>query len=245
MRILALETSSKHSSVALLDATRTLLATSSPDFAHNAKLATSGSSSLLVPMIDASLKKIGWKPADIELVAMPIGPGSFTGLRVGVVTVKALAYVNNPSVVGVNTLEVIAAQTLKYCTDAGVKNPRKVCVAINAQRQQLFCENFESETVWSVQSLSKTTIEDRGDWLDRLDQESLVTGTGCKLLRDELGQRQAKQGFQIADESVWAASAESVGRVGFAHYQNGRRDDPWKIEPVYYRPSAAEERLQK
>ena len=77
-------------------------------------------------------REVGWKPGEVQLIAVTVGPGSFTGLRIGVSTAKALAYALATPLIGVNTLEVILRQA-----PAGL--PRLQAV-LDAQRYELFAE---------------------------------------------------------------------------------------------------------
>ncbi|MCA9264481.1 MAG: tRNA (adenosine(37)-N6)-threonylcarbamoyltransferase complex dimerization subunit type 1 TsaB, partial [Planctomycetales bacterium] len=102
LKVLALETSSFHGSVALLDGQMLLASRALPDDSRSAES--------LAPTIREVLTSVGVTPRAIELVAVTVGPGSFTGLRVGVTTAKTFAYAVSAAVVGVNTLEVLANQ---------------------------------------------------------------------------------------------------------------------------------------
>src|SRR5438445_3979806 len=101
MRMLAIETATPTQSVALLDDDR-LLAEES----YDAKGSRGG---LLLPTVDHVLRKAGVAAKDLDAVAVSIGPGSFTGLRVGLATAKGLALGTGATVVGVSTLEALAA----------------------------------------------------------------------------------------------------------------------------------------
>ena len=102
MRILALETSLQGGSIALLEADQLAWQTDLPTDKRTAQT--------LVPAIREALENLGWSSRDVELVAVASGPGSFTGLRIGVTTAKVFAYAAGSQIIDLNTLEVIAAQ---------------------------------------------------------------------------------------------------------------------------------------
>ncbi len=101
-RILALETSGTSGSVAALEGDRLLAEVSLAPSLRSARS--------LAPGIAKLLAEVGWKPRDVGIVAVTTGPGSFTGLRVGLTTAKSFAYAVGAQVLGINTLEVLAEQ---------------------------------------------------------------------------------------------------------------------------------------
>ena len=100
MLILSLDTTATTATVALLDGERTIASSS----VHN-KLTHSEK---LLPMIDEILRNSGYKIGDVELFAISRGPGSFTGVRIGIATVKGLAFARDTATVGVSSLEALA-----------------------------------------------------------------------------------------------------------------------------------------
>ena len=179
------------------------------------------------PAILRQLQEAGWRPQDIQLIAVTVGPGSFTGLRIGVTAAKTLAYAVGAEVIGVNTLHVIASQT-----PDGID---QVWAALKAQRQQLFVGHYRRhETRW--ETVCDPRIVDNGPWLQSLSPGTAVLGAGLASLRDRL-----PRGVIVVAEDQWVPQAATVGRLGYLAYQSGKRDDLWKLSPQYYRQSAAEE----
>ena len=198
---------------------------------------------------------------DIGLVAIAVGPGMFTGLRVGVVTAKSIAYSVGAELIGVNTLEVIAAQTIDELQNRRQSSHFQEIVGpiirpvLNAQRKQLFCGEFKpskskpsesefnssgvSQFDWKLFQSAKDQILDRDDWINSLQPNDVLTGSGLQPILDQI--KSQHPDVVIAPESVWESSATSVGKLAWSQYQSGKRDDLWKLEPVYFRPSAAEE----
>ena len=192
-----------------------------------------GASVLLAPMLKTLTQQCGVSFQQIGLIALPTGPGLFTGIRVGVVSAKSLAYSTKANLVGVNTLEVIAAQTAVAQDWYG----KPIAAVLNAQRQQLFTGQYVCSAPWKIEAVTPNQTLTRETWIDANNCE-LVTGSGLKPIKEAIG---AKQEVVVAPESSWECSATSVGKLAWQQYQDGRRDDFWKLEPVYFRPSAAEE----
>lgn len=221
LRILALETSTLDASVAALEGDCVLGQTL---LGRQRRTAQS-----FAPAIEQQLRGVGWRPQDIQLVAVTQGPGSFTGLRVGVTAAKTLAYAVGAEVLAVNTLRVIAQQV------PGSAN--RISAVLDAQRQQLFTAEFQREGDRLLE-VSETRIEDIAGWLAGLTPGVTVTGPGLARVLDRLPGEAA-----IADASCWTPQAATVGRVAHFAYQSGKRHDLWTLNPVYYRSSAAEEKL--
>lgn len=192
-----------------------------------------GASVLLAPMLKRLTERCEISFDQIGLIALPTGPGLFTGIRVGVVSAKSLAYSTNADLIGVNTLEVIAAQTA-IAQDCFAK---PIGAVLNAQRGQLFCGDYISQSPWKVEAVTPNRTLQREAWLQS-NQCGLVTGSGLKPMVEMLADQ---PDLNVAPQADWECSSASVGQLAWQKYQDGRRDDFWKLEPVYFRPSAAEE----
>jgi tRNA threonylcarbamoyladenosine biosynthesis protein TsaB len=177
------------------------------------------------------------RPA-ISLVAVASGPGSFTGLRVGITTAKALAYAWGAKLVGVSTLDAIAAGLGARSQGPEFRSQKSgtLQVVLEAQRKELFVGVYQ----YSAGSWNRTA-EDRivgvDKWLQTLKPETLICGPPLQKLRDRL-----PEGVEVAPESTWYARATSVGRLALGEHQAGAADELWSLTPKYLRPSYAEEK---
>lgn len=203
-----------------------------------------GASVMLAPLLKDLLDSQNLKVRDLDLVAVVVGPGLFTGLRVGVVTAKSLAYAGKVDLIAVNSLEATAAQSL---IEDDASSTTEVQAVLNAQRQQLFTGRYQRTQIpWKLKQLAENQILDQSSWLDQLSDRQVVTGSGLKLIdssRIPLAERAKTKcpNVVVADESDWELTAASVGKLAWQKYQQGHRDDLWTIDPLYFRPSAAEE----
>lgn len=224
MRILAIESSGTSGSVALLENAQVLV--SQPLAPHQR------SAQALAPAVQEALAETGWQSTDIELVAVTRGPGSFTGLRIGVTTAKTFAYAVNAALIGVNTLEVIARQT--------PPEHRLMQVVMDAQREELFTASYTRNEAGQLQEKLPTQLVGNEAWLTALQSGDVATGPGLKRLIDRI-----PPGVIVIDREHWIPTAAFVGQLGFEQFTAGRRDDPFQFVPDYFRRTAAEEQWER
>ncbi len=224
MKILALETTEKLATVAAVEDDR-LLACHQTD----SKLRSAQS---LAPSIREVLRTVRWQPQDVELVAVTVGPGSFTGLRVGVTTAKVFAYAVGAEVLGIDTLEAIAAAT--------PPDVDRFWTAVDAQRGQWVVRQFARSGGEWPRSIGPSSLVDAEPWLAALPVGDVLLGPVLHKALERLPDH-----IRTLDAELWPPTAEQVGMLAARDYAAGRRDDLWTLTPRYSRPSAAEEKLRK
>jgi tRNA threonylcarbamoyladenosine biosynthesis protein TsaB len=223
MRILAIETSGHGGMLAALEG-----ADSGTQLLREVRLEGGRTAQVLAPTLEKLLAEVGWPPRAVELVAVANGPGSFTGLRIGVTTAKTFAYAAGAQIQAVDTLDVLAAQT--PWANA------KLWTILDAQRQELFVARFGLRDGHTVREL-ETHIVPQAGWVESLHMGERVTGPALAKLRTPL-----PPNVIALPESYWQPTAAGVGEVAWREYQSGKRDDLWEVVPNYFRLSAAEEK---
>ncbi len=220
---MALETSSLSGSVSLLEDNQVV---GSEDLASDQR-----SAQFLAPAISRLLSRHQQGPSDIGLVAVASGPGSFTGLRVGITTAKTFAYAAGCEVLGVNTLQATAMGFPRECS--------RLSVVLDAQRKELFVAEFTVDGQSVPTTILETTIMSRADWIDSVagDANCVVAGRGLSKIVDDL-----PASVQVADAASWPVTSPAIGRLAFELYNSGERNDLWSLAPNYFRKSAAEEK---
>lgn len=224
--ILALETSAVGGSVALLQGEQVL--------SQRALAEGRRSGQWLAPAIDEALQAAGRQPREVRLVAVTTGPGSFTGLRVGVTTAKTFAYATGSDVIGLNTLDVVAAQV----PAEQLQQAAELHVVMDAQRKELFVAKYRSADAGAPIRVGADAIVTTQYWLDSLRPGTIVTGPGLAKLQSQL-----PAGVILIVPVLREPQAATVGRLAWHAHQAGRRDDLWKLAPQYLRPSYAEEKV--
>ena len=224
MRLLALETTEAIGSIAAAIDDKLLLEQQlEPD---------KRSAQSLAPGLRTVLEKVGWRPTDVQLVAVTIGPGSFTGLRVGITTAKVFAYAVGAEVLGIDTLEAIA--------DAAPSEVQTLSAAVDAQRGEVVAQTFQRRPDGWFDPTGKAQLVAIEAWLSQLPPHSIVSGPALRKWPESLPSQ-----VTALDPKYWHPTAANVARLAIRHYTAGRRDDLWKLAPRYSRRSAAEEKWDK
>jgi tRNA threonylcarbamoyladenosine biosynthesis protein TsaB len=181
----------------------------------------------LAPAAAALLAEQGWRPRDLQAVIVSRGPGSYTGLRVGIMSAKTFAYATGCALLAVDTFAALALQTLPSA-------PR-VDVLADAQQDKVYVQSFaRSAEGW--QPSTELAIRRFTDWLAEREPSAWVTGPGLLKWATHV-----PSDVPRVDASLWEPQAASLLCIGLARYLAGERDDPWMLEPLYLRPSSAEE----
>ncbi len=169
----------------------------------------------------------------VDAVAVGLGPGSFTSLRVGLSTVKAFGLATNKKIVGVSSLDVIANGVLGQKAD-------QVCVLVDARRGKVYVAIYDMKLNRKTDYLL-TTIE---DVLDRVQGRTLFVGDGIPLYKDQIeaayvsynkkNTTECKPIFAI--EKSWYPKAAQLAKLAFKRMELKNYDDPASIVPIYLYP---------
>ena len=189
----------------------------------------------LVREIDELLKQNSLKSSDVELVAVSRGPGSFTGLRVGMVFAKTFAYAAQCRFIEIDTFEVIA-ENLPHTIS-------QVLIIEDAQRDDLFVGEYVRNPTNGWNQVSPIRIVSRDEFLTNRSSTDTITGPGIK----KLGEFNCV-GNWLTESSMSQPQAGVVAKLGqrYGTAENQRsysgNADFWKAIPFYLRQSAAEEK---
>lgn len=221
MRILAIETTERIPTVAGVESGGLLLQRSlDPDRRSVQSLALG---------MRGLLDEVGWAPRDVELVAVAVGPGSFTGIRVGVTTAKTFAYAVKAEVLGIDALEAIAFG----CPN----NIAAVSAAVDAQRREVMARLFRRDEAGRLQPAGGAALLPVETWLSDIPEGAELAGPILRKLPESRRQR-----LPTVDPACWIPCAAAVGLLADRKYREGARNSIWDLLPVYSRPSAAEEK---
>ena len=218
MRLLALETSTLAGGVALLDGDRLVA-----EYVLDVSVTHS---ERLVASVDRVLGDAGWGRGDLAALAVSIGPGSFTGLRVGVSTAKGLAVALGIPIAAVPTLDAMAA---------GVPWAMlPVCPVLDARKGEVYASLYRWEAgghrrEWDYEALAPDEL---GARLDRLGSPVIVCGDGAASVRATVA--------RLLPSPARVPSPATVGALGMERLRLGDVVKPADLVPLYLRPSEAE-----
>lgn len=171
-------------------------------------------SSMLLPMIDKMLGKAGIKIKEIDCFCISIGPGSFTGLRIGCATVKGMAYALKKPIVAVPTLDVIAANAV---SSRGI-----ICPVLDARKGKVYACLYKSDG-GHLKRLSKYLLLQPEELLKKIGRYDKVLFLGDA---GEIGGIHCR-GYR------WHPRAEVAARLGMDHMIEKRFVSPEDLEPLY------------
>ncbi len=219
MKHLAIETSWLKGSVAVLDGTEVIRRRDiSRENAHGSRLA---------PAVLKVLKRASLTVQDLDLITVDHGPGSYTGLRVGVSFVKTLAYPDRIPITAVPATDAIAA-------DAPEKGER-LFVIIDAEWEEVYEARYRmTSDEWVREGEIRTADPEKV--ADEADDRTLVLGNGLERYESCFD----RQNVMIGDRDDWFPRAETVGRLGLKAYHEEETVEPVSLQPLYLRPTQAD-----
>lgn len=229
--LLAIETSSRIGSLALCNGPAILAERS---FAHGLQNAAK-----VLPLIDELCRERGVGPGDLDEIAVSIGPGSFTGLRIGVTLAKTLAFATGAKLIAVPTLPVIASNA--PAEDARDARSPWVMPILDAKRDQVFAAIYR-RAGHALDEVEPPQLVHLPEVLARSPRPLLVLGEGISHHRRHLD---AVQGdVAVAPEDLWWPRAATVAHLAQHLRQQGAYADPFKLTPLYIRKPEAQERME-
>ena len=232
MKILAFDSTAKVATVAVTEEDKALAVYSIDNGLTQ--------SELLLPMAEAALRSLRINFSDIGAYAVTVGPGSFTGVRIGVSLVKGLAFGRNIPCVPVSTLEALA-ENLRGLS--GIIVP-----CMDARRSQVYTALFKSdgENLTRIIEDSALPISELHELLCKYtDTEIYLVGDGYDVAYKALD-AMGLPGLSVTPELLRSQNAASVGRVAKRKLDAGEFTTDEKISPIYLRmPQAERERLER
>ena len=186
----------------------------------------------LLPMIDSAIKNSETDLSSIDCFACSAGPGSFTGIRIGISALKGLSDGLSKKCIAVSTLEGLAYNLLG--------NECIACAVMDARCKQVYTAIFdiEGDNVTRLTDDEAIKIEDLKEKLKEYNKKIVFVGDGAEICHREIG-------YSIAPSVIRYQNAGSVGICAFRNFSEDKLLSPDSLMPVYLRLPQAERELKK
>ena len=229
MKVLAVDTSTMVSTCAVMEEQRLL-----GEYSLDQKITHSEN---LIPMIKEVLDNIELKVSSIDLYGVALGPGSFTGLRIGIATIKAPAHVFDKPIIGVSTLEGLAFN-LPY---RGIIVPM-----IDARRDRVYTGiyRWEDGNIINIKGPATMEIDALLEYLDDNYNNIMVNGNGSLMYRDRIINMLGEK-VELAPVGLNGCRAASICELSLLKWGKGQINDYYTLAPEYLRESQAQRELRK
>lgn len=178
-------------------------------------------SCLLIPTVKRVLDRLSLRTGDIDYFACGLGPGSFTGLRIGLAAVKGLSWAHKKPVIGISTLDILAA---------AVKDTlRPVVPIIDAKRGLVYCAVYKNN-----KKISPYMLLNEKELFKKIKDNSIIFGSGVNLYREKL-LRQIKAS-EILEKGYWYPKGHNIINLALERIKGKLIGDSFTVKPIYLYP---------
>ena len=223
MKVIGIDTSGYANAIGIIDGDRILA-----DFNFEAR---TDSLEKIVSNIDFTLKKANLTLEDIQGFGVGLGPGSWTGIRVGVTVGKILAYSTNKPVCGVPTLEVLAYNARNILA--------LICPIINAGTKNMVYAAFYRMKKDTVIRVSEYYVSDIQKLLEMVKEPTVFIGSGAQLYSNLIGQTFSSLNINVKVVED-AQKGSTAALLAVARFEHGQSDNVLSLEPLYLKESTAQ-----
>ena len=226
--ILAIDTSGKSTSIALARGAGLIASVVIPPDEKRSETLWSDVQSLLA--------ETGLRIEDVDVFAACVGPGGFTGLRVGMAALKGFSMAKGKPLIGVTSLQASAY---------GIEAQKRVCVLLNAYKGEVYSQLFRIESDRVPNAENEPLISNLENALVRVESydELVFVGDGAVANWDKISVENAQRGKRWVLDIGDRRSAESIAQLAYRRYERGETETAESLKACYVRPSEAEIKL--
>lgn len=181
-------------------------------------------SSLLLLAIKRAVNALNWHIADIDYFACGIGPGSFTGIRIGLASIKGLSFCLGKPVLGVPTLDILAKNA---CRD-GIIVP-----VIDAKRNLIYCAIYRSSN-GLLKRVSTYRLLSLEEFSKKIKPNSIILGDAVALYKDKF--LNMAKGVSVLDKDYWYPKGRNIIHFALEQIKGGKLKNAFDIKPIYLYP---------
>lgn len=222
---LAIETSSRIGSVALVEDGKVL---AEETFPHGLQHAAR-----IIPAIDDLCRRFSRTSQELREIYVSAGPGSFTGLRIGITLAKTLAFATGAAIVAVPSVRVLV--------ENAPDDAENVVIVLDAKRDQIFTATFQrSNGQWIERQPAR--LDSLKNALAESPRPVHLLGEGIPYHQQFIPKQDSK--IHMVEDSRWRPRADVVAKIGWTMARNGEFTDLLKLTPIYIRRPEAEEKFE-
>ena len=216
MKILGIDTTTKFLSIGVYDGAKV--------YSYNLEVARR-LSSLLAPTIKRILDTLGWQASDIDYFACGLGPGSFTGMRVGLATIKGLAWSLHKPIIGISTLDILARNVKAESVT--------IIPMVDAKRNLIYCSVYKTEG--SIQKrITPYLLLTEKEFLKKMRVKSIIFGDAVALYKENI--LRDKKNVAILDEDYWYPRGHNIIELALERIKQKKFSDSFNTKPIYLYP---------
>jgi tRNA threonylcarbamoyladenosine biosynthesis protein TsaB len=190
-------------------------------------------SELLTVTIQRVVSAVGLKIADIDYFACGLGPGSFTGMRVGVATIKGLSVVRNKPVIGISTLDILAK-------NADLSD-RLIVSALDARRSLIYCSSYKYER-GVLKRKSEYSLLSLNEFVKKFRSKPLILGDAVALYGDKM--ISGIKGASVLDKDYWRPRGHNLMELALAKIKAKQFTSALNVKPIYLYPKECQIKIK-
>lgn len=222
MKILGIDTSTKFLSIGVYDGRKVS--------EYNLELGR-GMSSLISVAVQRVLNALGWQVGDMDYFACGIGPGSFTGTRIGVATVKGISWVTKRPVIGISSLDILAKQV----KDADAQ----IITMVDAKRHLIYGAIYKNKD-GILRKISKYLLLSKDDFLKRIKPGSVVLGDALVLYKEDILKN--VRGVKALERDYWYPKGHNIIELAKEKIKQKKFMSAFSVTPIYLYPKECQVR---
>ncbi|MCM8780305.1 MAG: tRNA (adenosine(37)-N6)-threonylcarbamoyltransferase complex dimerization subunit type 1 TsaB [Candidatus Omnitrophica bacterium] len=217
MKILGIDTTTQFMNIGICDNLRIYTYS-----LHSGKLLEG----VLMPTIKRILAVLGWQPKDIDYFVCSVGPGSFTGIRIGLATIKGFAWSLDKPVVGISSLDTIARNAISFYGAV-------IAPILDAKRNLVYCSIYKN-LKGRLRRVTPYMLLTEHDFYKRAKGVDIVLGDAVDLYKDNIIRN--IRGVIILDRDYWYPRPDNLIILALERIQDKKISSAFKIEPLYLYP---------
>jgi len=190
-------------------------------------------SSLISVHIKRILDRLGWHPEDIDYLACGQGPGSFTGMRVGIATIKGLSWAANKPIIGIPSLDLLA-MNIKI-------NDKPIMPIVDARRNLVYCSVFKRKD-GRLNRIRPYMLLGEKELLKNIKTNAIIFGDALALHKEKI---QANiKGVSFLDKDYWQPRAHNIIALAQEKIRNKKFSSAFDIKPIYLYPKECQIKIK-